>query len=415
MRKATLLLCFFIPVITHPLHAQEAGASTPPLLKVFIDCKRCDHSYLKGEVDFVEYVRDRKVADVHVLVTSINSGGGGRNMKFNFIDLRELVGPPNAIALKVNTFQNDTRIEVNEKVARVMRVGLLPYVVGTAPELRVNVRAPHNQLSTSQPAGDRWNYWVFEVGGDLDIEKESNQFEYQLEGQVDIERTTHAWRIRNALRVDYRFNRVDRDDGAISSSLRRSALESSIVKSLSEHLSIGVFGRVQSSTFNNIELSYRTQAAIEYNYFPYRMAASKEFTFAYLIGPRYFNYWETTIYGQEKEGLIGHAIRIFLDIQKEWGSVNAGFEVQQYLHDLSKSRLDIAGNVSLRVVKGLFLRMGARFKVIHDQLYLPRGEATVEEILLERRALATNFELDFNFGVRYTFGSIYNSILNTRL
>ena len=43
-----------------------------------------------------------------------------------------------------------------------------------------------------------------------------------------------------------------------------------------------------------------------------------------------------------------------------------------------------------------------------------KGGATPEEILLRRKELETNFEYFTSFGFTYTFGSIYNNVVNPR-
>ena len=58
---------------------------------------------------------------------------------------------------------------------------------------------------------------------------------------------------------------------------------------------------------------------------------------------------------------------------------------------------------------------GAFASSVHDQLYLPKGDATDEQILTQVRALATSFQRGGSVSVSYTFGSIYNSIVNPRL
>ena len=50
-------------------------------------------------------------------------------------------------------------------------------------------------------------------------------------------------------------------------------------------------------------------------------------------------------------------------------------------------------------------------QIINDQISLPREEASIEDILLGQSQLATNFET----GLSYTFGSLYNNVINTRL
>ena len=49
-----------------------------------------------------------------------------------------------------------------------------------------------------------------------------------------------------------------------------------------------------------------------------------------------------------------------------------------------------------------------------DQIYLPAGGATQEEILLQRRQLGTAYQYYASIGFRYTFGSIFNNVVNPR-
>jgi hypothetical protein len=62
----------------------------------------------------------------------------------------------------------------------------------------------------------------------------------------------------------------------------------------------------------------------------------------------------------------------------------------------------------------LSLSLNADITAVHDQVYLPRGRATTEEILARQRQLATGYEYSYSFGISYTFGSIHNGIVNPR-
>ena len=55
-------------------HAQALRANP---IRVFLDCNFCDFNYLQVETPWVAFVRDRADADVHLLLTSIETGGGG--------------------------------------------------------------------------------------------------------------------------------------------------------------------------------------------------------------------------------------------------------------------------------------------------------------------------------------------------
>jgi len=46
---------------------------------------------------------------------------------------------------------------------------------------------------------------------------------------------------------------------------------------------------------------------------------------------------------------------------------------------------------------------------------LPKGDASLEEVLLGKRQLATTYGIYISAGISYSFGSIYNNVVNTRL
>ena len=64
--------------------------------------------------------------------------------------------------------------------------------------------------------------------------------------------------------------------------------------------------------------------------------------------------------------------------------------------------------------KGLFFSVFGSVSLIRDQLSLPKGGVTPEEILLKRQELATSYDYSASIGFSYTFGSIYSSVVNPR-
>jgi hypothetical protein len=51
---------------------------------------------------------------------------------------------------------------------------------------------------------------------------------------------------------------------------------------------------------------------------------------------------------------------------------------------------------------------------VHDQLSLPKTGATDEEILLQRKQLETSYRYFAGVSLTYSFGSIFNNIVNPR-
>src|SRR6185436_18061669 len=92
---ATLLVC-----------GRAAAQSTPPAApppvpatqaqptRLFLDCSGfyCDLDYYQREIPFVDWVRDRADADVHLLVVHESTGGGGGEYTLTFIGQRRFQG-----------------------------------------------------------------------------------------------------------------------------------------------------------------------------------------------------------------------------------------------------------------------------------------------------------------------------------
>ena len=109
----------------------QAGQAGPPLppaaapaaqLKTFLDCQSgCFSDFLRAEVTFVGYVRDRSEADVHVLVTSVETGSGGREYTLAFIGLKTFAGTD--LTLRVVSGRADVEDAIRRQLANALRVG----------------------------------------------------------------------------------------------------------------------------------------------------------------------------------------------------------------------------------------------------------------------------------------------------
>lgn len=100
-------------------------------VKVFIDCSQtyigfCNSDYIRSEINMVDFVRDRRDAHVHVLVTAQNSTTGGTRAQLNFIGLRSFQGVSDTL-----TFFNDptsTEDEQRKKLVQNLKLGLVRYI-----------------------------------------------------------------------------------------------------------------------------------------------------------------------------------------------------------------------------------------------------------------------------------------------
>jgi hypothetical protein len=398
--------------------AANQGAQTPARaqIRVFLDCEDCFADFLRSEITFVDYVRDRAEAEVHLLITRITTGSGGREYTAEFIGNGRFDGTTRT--LKANTTTSDSEDTIRRQIANMVRLGLLAFVTaeGVPSTMRLQVELGSEQVRPAV-AGDRWDNWVFSLRGSAAVDAEESQRQTQVSGAVSADRITPDWKITLGAEVEHereQFNLDDEDEEPFEATRREQDFNWLVVKGLGEHWSVGAMGDVESSTFENTELAVSASPAIEYNLFPYSEYTRRQFRVQYALGPRYANYYEVTLFDETEETLAQHEVSATYDQRERWGTLEARAEWSQYLHDLDLSRLEVDGEVSLRILRGLSVNAEVGASRIRDQLSLPARGANPEEILLRLRELSSGYEFQFAFGITYTFGSIFSSVVNPR-
>ncbi|MEO5589539.1 MAG: hypothetical protein ABIS03_08130 [Gemmatimonadaceae bacterium] len=402
-------------VCPFPVAAQTPAGGQ---LRVFLDCntRGCDFDYFRTEVPFVDYVRDRTDATVHVLVTTQPTGGGGTEYTMNFIGRKEMSGTSDTLSyIAPNASTDDDR---RKGIARTLKLGLVRYVARTpsAGNLQITYAQPSAAAAAAAgPTRDRWNYWVFRTRAGGNFNGESSQRFTNLNGSLSANRTTKAWKINTSLSGNYSESSFTFSGGNKFTSYSRSyGLSELVVKSLGDHWSAGQRASVTSSTFLNQKVAARFAPAVEFNFFPYNESTRRSLTLLYSVGVNAYRYRDTTIFEKLEEVRPDNSLVASLSLTQPWGSVNSSIEGAAFLDDLSKRRLVLFNSVNARLVKGLSLNLFGSVSLVRDQLYLRKLGATDEEILLQRRQLATSYRYFAGVSLTYTFGSIFNNIVNPR-
>ncbi|MDG2040209.1 MAG: hypothetical protein P8J30_06970, partial [Ilumatobacter sp.] len=158
----------------------------------------------------------------------------------------------------------------------------------------------------------------------------------------------------------------------------------------------------------------QVQPGIEFNVFPYSESSRRSLTVSYEAGIESFDYEEVTIFDRLQQTVSSQEIQATLDVRQPWGDSRIRARYNSLLNDLDTYSTSVFGNLSFRVVRGLSLNVSASTSLVRDQIYLPKEDLSDEEILLQRRQLATDSRYRVSFGFSYTFGSIFNNIVNPR-
>ena len=404
-----------VTMIVVPGAAAQTPAPASGRLRVFLECGDCFETYLRDEIEWVDFLRDPNGADVHIIGTSNSTGGGGREVVLRFVGLGRFQGIDTE--LKAVSQSGDTDDMRRQVIRRVVSVGLLTYLerAGRGGDIKLRVDPAVAGGGQTTVADDPWKAWVFTVRGTgaLDFQESSRQWEWGARATAD--RVTEKWNLSFGLRADTSHEEFDLDEDEPLSAIRRSReFESFVSRALGPHWSLGFFGEASSSSFGNQRFRSELAPAIEYNLFPYADYASRQLRFTYAIGSQHATYNEVTLYDKLEETNPLHKAEITLEQVQPWGELQINFEFSQYLHDTSKYRLETGGELSFRITRGLSLNLDGSISRIRDQLSLPKRDATDEEVLLRLRELQSNYSADFSVNLTYRFGSLFNNIVNPR-
>lgn len=416
------LVALAIVALTVSLPATAAAQSSSPAvdahaaigrLKVFLDCTDCDIEYQRQTVTFVDYVRDRAAAELHVLVTTETTGGGGMSWTVRFIGLGRLHSQERTF--RFATPQRATGDERRRAFARVYRIGLVAYAAETpiGPQLDVTWRRPPGQALTRQR--DAWNSWVFRLNGSSSLGGEESTTSRAYRFSFSSSRTTEHWKVNVTANTNADKRAFTFADGRTIDSRRDGwSVGSLVVKSLGGHTSAGVRASVARSSFSNTNRSTTVAPAIEVDVFPYGESSRRSLTLQYTAGATSHEYREVTIFDKLEETVPTHGVNVSLGLRQPWGTVSAYSNLSQHLNHTDRYRASVSGSTEVNLFSGFSLNVTARYDRIKDQIGLRKSSATTEEILLRLRQLATDYSYSFNVGISYSFGSMFNNLVNPR-
>ena len=414
-RTPRLLLLVIIGILSPILSAQDQEEKTETARKnapnIFIDCRGCDMNFTRQEIPWVNYVRDVREADVYVLVTTQNTGSGGNMYTYKFQGLGRFDGMNDTLTF--SSGPDETSSVIRTQRTTLLKAGLIRYAARTPilDELEIS----HNgNFDDQEEVEDKWKNWVFELETSPRFNAEESYKRLQFNNSVNISKVTPDIKIE--VEVDYSYNRQRFIDDDADTTYIRSArsIDNLIVKSLGDHWSYGLRWELGSSSSRNYDFNNIFLPSIEYDLFPYAESTHRQLRFLYGAGYQYSNYIDTTIYSKTYEHLFLQQLSVAYQIQEKWGSVNLSMFYSGYLHDLSKTSVELYASVRVRILKGLSISVNGGGGYINDQLSLRNEGLSEAERLLRLKEQATSYSLQGGISLTYTFGSIYNNVVNPR-
>jgi len=124
MRLFFLIFCLF-PTL---LSAQDSL----PRPKIFLNCPDgCQEDFLKTELSFFDFVRDRFEADIQILIIAQDNSAGGQQITLTFIGQKQFLGVTDTLIF--STKQADSNDMIRTKGVQLLKVGLIKYLAKKPP------------------------------------------------------------------------------------------------------------------------------------------------------------------------------------------------------------------------------------------------------------------------------------------
>jgi hypothetical protein len=413
MKKYILcgFLIFFYPFLSAfaqtPLEGNEIQKGKPV---VFIDWEGADLELIQKTINLVEHAEEASEAQINVRVTSTEMETGDTEYTVTFAGQGNYEGDNDD--LKYLAAKDKPEIERQKELANLIKMSLMRYVGKTPVSDRVSISFMDNVEPTA--VEDKWNFWVFSLSADTFINGEESYKSGFLSGSFSANRVTPELKIRMSITAFVDDSKFTFGDEVIKSESDSQTFSGLIVKSISEHWSIGGYFAAASSTYSNIKLSLNPAPAIEYNVFPYSESTTHQLRFLYRLNYKSVRYREETIYEKTYENLWQQSLEIAFEVKKRWGTASVSLDGSNYFHDFKRNRIRLSGELSLRLIKGLNFNIDGRYSRIRDQLSLPRGGLSLEEVLLRQKQLATGYQYSMSVGLSYSFGSLKSKVVNPR-
>jgi hypothetical protein len=133
------------------------------------------------------------------------------------------------------------------------------------------------------------------------------------------------------------------------------------------------------------------------------------------VGWQHFGYSDTTINNRLKENRLYNRLAVITDITRNWGSIRSSVQANAFLDNWKQNRITFNSFVSLRVAKGLNFFVEGRFEIVNYQISLLKNPLSDNVYLLGGHQLPTKNYFAAEFGVLFTFGSLFSNIVNPRM
>ncbi|MEN8223780.1 MAG: hypothetical protein ABFS05_00335 [Bacteroidota bacterium] len=423
MKKAGIFILLFIGMY-YVLRSQDQPDSLifqrDKALKIYLDCAYCDQDYFNTNFSSVNYVVERTVADVYIQITAMRTATGGTQYTMVLKGYGRFSSHQDTLVFSVPA--HATEDQTRTAILEYTRLGLVPYLMKTPIRERITLFIDEDEEGFNYvDQSDKWRNWYFQVNGGGGINNQKSLESYSLNAGLYVSKVTPEIKFESSNNFSFseqKFMLYDGDSLIYSNFSSQKELSSVnlFVKSLGNHFGLGVAMGYVKSDYHNLDMQLSVGPAVEYNLYDYALASTKQLRFIYGVDYEYSDYMDTTIYNVMYETRFTHALFIIYSFIEDKWSVNASAFGSNYLNDFTKFSAGgmLSANYSFDTPEGLTVFGSCGFSYVRDQVGLKKSGLSSDELLLGTQAMETDYNYNFNIGFRFSFGSMFNNVVNPR-
>src|SRR5690606_27185586 len=244
----------------------------------------------------------------------------------------------------------------------------------TGEHLDIIYNLPQQTLVSDEIIVDKWDNWIFDIDLGASFDGEESEFNYEIEGGLQIERITEYWKYEFDAELELDRSSIELSTGTRKVNRDSWELDGFVAHSVAPHFSIGLFTGVSASKTGNITLNMEASPVIEYSVFPYQEFQERKWVFQYRVTPSYRDYNRTTIYLKDTELVARQVLSTEIRYDQPWGQIYMGMSYRSYLHDLGLNSFEINPSFDVRITRGLSLYASGYYSIINDQISLPADD-----------------------------------------
>jgi hypothetical protein len=302
-----------------------------------------------------------------------------------------------------------------------IELGLVPYLMKTPAKDLISLIIDEGETGYAPKLdSDKWRNWIFELNAGTNLSSTKSLKNVNVTAGLDFYKVTPEIKVEsyNAFAFSEQKYKLYDGDSLIYSNLSSQQQISSgnlVCISIGDHAGIGGVGVYERDNFRNLNHQLSVGPAIEYNIYPYAEATRKQFRFLYIPYYEYSDYIDSTVHNKIKENRFNHELNIMVTYNAPAFRIDAAASAVSSLTDFSQHEFGCSIFWRRTFEKQrINFNINASFIYSNDQVGLKKETASMEEFLLNKCELESEFSYTIGFSISYRFGSKQDNTVNPR-